>query len=47
MTQNKDIDTLLDLDGIIIEQTGGYWTKFEGSGPRNLQKKFLMAFVIA
>ncbi len=25
----KDINTLLDLDGTIIEQAGGYWTKFE------------------
>ena len=25
----KDIDTLLDLDGIIIEQVGKYWVKFE------------------
>ena len=23
------IDTLLDLDGVIIEQVGGCWTKFE------------------
>jgi hypothetical protein len=29
MAREKGIDTLLDLDGIIIEQTGGYWTKFE------------------
>lgn len=29
MTYSRDIDTLLDLDGIIIEQAGGYWTKFE------------------
>lgn len=29
MTYDKDIDTLLDLDGVIIEQIGGYWTKFE------------------
>src|SRR3990167_8789487 len=29
MTHDKDIDTLLDLDGIIIEQIGGYWAKFE------------------
>lgn len=29
MTHSRDIDTLLDLDGIIIEQAGGYWTKFE------------------
>lgn len=29
MPHNKDIDTLLDLDGIVIEQAGGYWTKFE------------------
>ncbi len=25
----KDINTLLDLDGQIIEQAGGHWTKFE------------------
>jgi hypothetical protein len=25
----NDINILLDLDGIIIEQAGGYWTKFE------------------
>jgi hypothetical protein len=29
MAHEKNIDTLLDLDGIIIEQVGGYWTKFE------------------
>lgn len=29
MTHNKDINTLLDLDGVVIEQAGGYWTKFE------------------
>jgi hypothetical protein len=29
MTNLKDIDTLLNLDGIVIEQAGGYWTKFE------------------
>src|ERR1700730_8528584 len=29
MAHNKDIETLLDLDGVIIEQSGGYWTKFE------------------
>lgn len=29
MAQSKDIDTLLDLDGVIIEQAGGHWTKFE------------------
>jgi len=29
MSYKKNIDTLLDLDGVIIEQTSGYWTKFE------------------
>jgi hypothetical protein len=29
MANNKDIDTLLDLDGVVIEQAGGHWTKFE------------------
>lgn len=29
MTHGKDINTLLDLDGIVIEQAGGYWTKFD------------------
>jgi hypothetical protein len=29
MGHNKDIETLLDLDGVVIEQAGGYWTKFE------------------
>jgi hypothetical protein len=29
MTYGQDIDTLLDLDGVIIEQAGGCWTKFE------------------
>ncbi|HLB41494.1 MAG TPA: DUF6516 family protein [Gammaproteobacteria bacterium] len=29
MVHGKDIDTLLDLDGVVIEQVGGYWTKFE------------------
>jgi hypothetical protein len=36
MAHSKDIDTLLDLDGVIIEQAGGHWTKFEA---RRLQKK--------
>ena len=25
----QGIETLLDLDGVIIEQAGGCWTKFE------------------
>lgn len=29
MSHSKNIDVLLDLDGVIIEQSGGYWTKFE------------------
>ena len=29
MIDGQDIDTLLDLDGVIIEQAGGCWTKFE------------------
>lgn len=29
MTHDKSIEVLLDLDGVIIEQAGGYWTKFE------------------
>lgn len=29
MTHNRDINTLLDLDGMVIEQSQGYWTKFE------------------
>jgi hypothetical protein len=29
MPHGQDIDTLLDLDGVIIEQAGGCWTKFE------------------
>lgn len=29
MAHTKDIQTLLDLDGVVIEQAGGYWTKFE------------------
>jgi hypothetical protein len=29
MVHSENHDTLLDLDGIIIEQIGGYWTKFE------------------
>lgn len=29
MVHSKDINTLLDLDGVIIEQPGKYWTKFE------------------
>ena len=29
MAPNKDINTLLDLDGVVIEQAGGHWTKFE------------------
>jgi hypothetical protein len=24
-----NIEALLDLDGVVIEQVGGYWTKFE------------------
>lgn len=27
--QDKSIDTLLGLDGVVIEQAGGHWTKFE------------------
>lgn len=29
MTHGQDINTLLDLDGVIIEQLGGCWTKFD------------------
>jgi len=29
MNNKKDIDTLLNLDGVVIEQVGGHWTKFE------------------
>jgi Family of unknown function (DUF6516) len=29
MDRHKGIDSLLNLDGMVIEQTGGYWTKFE------------------
>ena len=29
MNTDNEIDTLLELNGIIIEQAGGYWTKFE------------------
>jgi len=29
MAHEKNIDVLLDLDGVIIEQVGGFWTKFE------------------
>ncbi len=29
MSQKKSIDALLDLDGVIIEQAGKHWTKFE------------------
>jgi len=29
MDYDKNIDTLLDLDGVVIEQVGRYWTKFE------------------
>lgn len=29
MTYRSDINTLLDLDGTIIEQRDGYWTKFK------------------
>jgi hypothetical protein len=29
MAHGKGIDTLLDLDGVVIEQVDGYWTKFE------------------
>lgn len=29
MAHDNDIDTLLELDGVIIEQVAGYWTKFE------------------
>jgi hypothetical protein len=28
MIDGPDIITLLDLDGVIIEQAGGCWTKF-------------------
>lgn len=29
MSHNEDLETLLDLNGFIIEQTGGCWVKFE------------------
>lgn len=29
MAHDPGMDTLLELDGLIIEQNGGYWTKFE------------------
>lgn len=29
MNNKYNIDTLLNLDGIVIEQAGGHWTKFE------------------
>jgi hypothetical protein len=29
MTHQNNLDTLLDLNGIIIKQLGGYWVKFE------------------
>lgn len=29
MTYTNNIDTLLDLDGIVMEQAGGHWVKFE------------------
>jgi hypothetical protein len=29
MINLKDIDTLLNLDGVVIEQAGGHWTKFD------------------
>lgn len=29
MIHGKGLDTVLDLDGVIIEQVGGCWTKFE------------------
>ncbi len=29
MNNKHDMETLLNLDGIVIEQAGGYWTKFE------------------
>ncbi len=29
MAPTEDLETLLELDGVIIEQAGGYWTKFE------------------
>ena len=29
MIDEQGIETLLDLDGVIIEQVGGCWTKFE------------------
>lgn len=29
MNCGKDLDSLLELDGMVIQQAGGYWTKFE------------------
>ncbi len=29
MIQENELELLLDLDGVIIEQVGRYWTKFE------------------
>lgn len=29
MNYQNNIDTLLDLDGVVIEQPGGHWVKFD------------------
>ena len=39
MSYTKDIETLLDLNGIVIEQAGGYWTKFEVQKISNATKE--------
>jgi len=39
MSHSKNIETLLDLDGMVIEQAGGYWTKFEVQKIANTTKE--------
>jgi hypothetical protein len=39
MAYIEDIDFLLDLDGVIIGQQGGYWTKFEVKLIKSMERR--------
>lgn len=39
MDHKNNTDALLDLDDVIIEQAGGYWTKFEVQSTAKITKE--------
>ena len=47
MLNYDDIDTLINLDGMVIEQENGYWTKFEARAEYLKLKKYRMEYAIA